>query len=84
MPFNSTCEALGVVLDLSESSSALAKVYNTQSRVQKSRQKSSVFWTRVGSLRWKHKNYVAGCSLLTPKSLGALKEVYSCVEGICH
>ena len=36
MPFNSTCEALGVVLDLSESSSALAKVYNTQSRVQKS------------------------------------------------
>lgn len=33
MPFNSTCEALGVVLDLSESSSALAKVYNTQSRV---------------------------------------------------
>jgi len=33
VPFNSTCEALGVVLDLSESSSALAKVYNTQSRV---------------------------------------------------
>ena len=34
MPFSAQCEALGVILDLSESLSGIAKVYNTKSRIE--------------------------------------------------